>query len=111
MKLKAKTQSPLTKMFSHRCPSQVNVKEPVKEHLWDLHFAEFGRYVNYGTGVYGNQTAFPEVRAASIYSISFRGVCMYRTVKTHELVLKGIPDSLRAEIWLIFSGAVTEVGL
>lgn len=34
---------------------------------------------------------------------------MYRTVKTHELVLKGIPDSLRAEIWLIFSGAVTEV--
>ena len=36
---------------------------------------------------------------------------MYRTVKTHELVLKGIPDSLRAEIWLIFSGAVTEVGL
>ena len=45
MKLKAKTQSPLTKMFSHRSPSQVNVKEPVKEHLWDLHFAEFGRYV------------------------------------------------------------------
>ncbi len=36
---------------------------------------------------------------------------MYRTVKTHELVLKGIPDSLRAEIWLIFSGAVTEVGI
>lgn len=36
---------------------------------------------------------------------------MYRTVKTHELVLKGIPDSLRAEIWLIFSGAVTEVRL
>ena len=41
--LKAKVQSPLTKIFSHRCPSQVNVKEPVKEHLWDLHFAEFGR--------------------------------------------------------------------
>ena len=48
----------------------------------------------------------------TIYCVlSFRGVCMYRTVKTHELVLKGIPDSLRAEIWLIFSGAVTEVTL
>ena len=43
------------------------------------------------------------------FFLAFRGVCMYRTVKTHELVLKGIPDSLRAEIWLIFSGAVTEV--
>ena len=43
------------------------------------------------------------------FFLVFRGVCMYRTVKTHELVLKGIPDSLRAEIWLIFSGAVTEV--
>ena len=45
MKMKAKTQSPLTKMFSHRSPGQVNVKEPVKEHLWDLHFSEFGRYI------------------------------------------------------------------
>ncbi len=43
MNVKTKVQSPLTKMFSHRSPSQVNVKEPVKEHLWDLHFAEFGR--------------------------------------------------------------------
>jgi hypothetical protein len=46
---------------------------------------------------------------ANVTFVVFRGVCMYRTVKTHELVLKGIPDSLRAEIWLIFSGAVTEV--
>ena len=34
---------------------------------------------------------------------------MYRTVKTHELILKGIPDSLRSEIWLIYSGAINEV--
>lgn len=34
---------------------------------------------------------------------------MYRTVKTHELILKGIPDSHRAEIWLIYSGAINEV--
>ena len=40
----AKFQSPLTKMFSHRPTSQVNVKEPVKEHLWAIHFSEFGRW-------------------------------------------------------------------
>lgn len=34
---------------------------------------------------------------------------MYRTVKTHDLILKGIPDSLRAEVWLIFSGAINQV--
>ena len=38
-----------------------------------------------------------------------RGVCMYRTVKTHDLILKGVPDSLRAEVWLIFSGAINQV--
>lgn len=45
-------QSPLTKMFSHRSPNQVNVKEPVKEHLWDLHFAEFGRYCSQDLRLY-----------------------------------------------------------
>lgn len=40
---------------------------------------------------------------------SCRGVCMYRTVKTHDLILKGVPDSLRAEVWLIFSGAINQV--
>ena len=39
----------------------------------------------------------------------FRGVCMYRTVKTQDLILKGVPDSLRAEVWLIFSGAINQV--
>ena len=34
---------------------------------------------------------------------------MYRTPKTHELILKGIPDSLRGEIWILFSGTVNEV--
>lgn len=41
--------------------------------------------------------------------IFFRGVCMYRTVKTQDLILKGVPDSLRAEVWLIFSGAINQV--
>ncbi|KAK6973003.1 TBC1 domain family member 9B [Biomphalaria glabrata] len=55
-------------------------KEAAKEHLWDLHFAEFGR-----------------------------GMCMYRTHDTHQLVLKGIPDRYRGEMWMVFSGAVNEL--
>lgn len=29
---------------------------------------------------------------------------MYRTTKTRELVQKGIPENLRGELWLLFSG-------
>lgn len=65
------------------CPvneAGIPVKESVKEHLWSLHFAEYGR-----------------------------GICMYRTPKSHELILKGIPDSLRGEIWILFSGTINEI--
>uniref|UniRef100_A0A4W5LL84 TBC1 domain family member 9B n=1 Tax=Hucho hucho TaxID=62062 RepID=A0A4W5LL84_9TELE len=55
-------------------------KEKMKEELWNIHFLEFGR-----------------------------GVCMYRTSKTRELVLNGIPESLRGELWLLFSGAQNEM--
>lgn len=50
-------------------------KEKMKEESWNIHFFEYGR-----------------------------GMCMYRTGKTRELVLKGIPESLRGELWLLFSG-------
>uniref|UniRef100_A0A4W3HCP8 TBC1 domain family member 8B n=1 Tax=Callorhinchus milii TaxID=7868 RepID=A0A4W3HCP8_CALMI len=56
------------------------VKEKMKEELWNIHFVEFGR-----------------------------GVCMYRTPKTQELVLRGLPESLRGELWLLFSGALNEM--
>ncbi|CAL4133704.1 unnamed protein product, partial [Meganyctiphanes norvegica] len=36
------------------------------------------------------------------------GVTMYRTVETAHLVLQGLPDSIRPEIWMIFSGAINE---
>uniref|UniRef100_A0A8B9H3K1 TBC1 domain family member 9B n=2 Tax=Astyanax mexicanus TaxID=7994 RepID=A0A8B9H3K1_ASTMX len=55
-------------------------KEKMKEESWNIHFFEFGR-----------------------------GVCMYRTSKTRDLVLKGIPESLRGELWLLFSGAQNEM--
>lgn len=47
----------------------------MKEEAWNIHFSEFGR-----------------------------GVCMYRTSRTRELVLNGIPEHLRGELWLLFSG-------
>ncbi|MEE6478561.1 hypothetical protein FKM82_011876 [Ascaphus truei] len=55
-------------------------KEKMKEESWNIHFFEYGR-----------------------------GMCMYRTSKTRELVLKGIPESLRGELWLLFSGASNEM--
>ena len=50
-------------------------KEFLKEQAWKNHFTEYGE-----------------------------GVCMYRTEKTKELVLKGIPEGMRGELWLLFSG-------
>lgn len=47
----------------------------MKEESWNIHFFEYGR-----------------------------GMCMYRTAGTRELVLKGIPEGLRGELWLLFSG-------
>ncbi|KAM7389262.1 hypothetical protein PAMP_023250 [Pampus punctatissimus] len=56
------------------------MKEKMKEEAWNIHFSEFGR-----------------------------GVCMYRTSRTRELVLNGIPECLRGELWLLFSGAQNEM--
>lgn len=53
----------------------VKAKEKMKEESWNIHFFEYGR-----------------------------GMCMYRTAKTRELVQKGIPENLRGELWLLFSG-------
>lgn len=57
----------------------VQAKEFLKEQSWKNHFTEFGQ-----------------------------GVCMYRTEKTKELVLKGIPESMRGDLWLLFSGEETQ---
>lgn len=54
----------------------------MKEEAWNIHFSEFGR-----------------------------GVCMYRTSRTRELVLNGIPERLRGELWLLFSGQCSFIHL
>jgi hypothetical protein len=50
-------------------------KQEVKEKEWEQHFAEYGH-----------------------------GVSMYRTTEISALVLRGIPDRLRREVWMSFSG-------
>lgn len=53
--------------------------EQRKEFLWERHWSEYGR-----------------------------GVTMYRTIETLRLVLEGLPDTVRREVWLIFSGAIND---
>lgn len=40
---------------------------------------------------------------------NFRGILSYRTCKDRDLILKGIPVQLRAELWMFYSGAINEV--
>ncbi|RXN01470.1 TBC1 domain family member 8 [Acipenser ruthenus] len=54
--------------------------EQVKERLWEDHFSEYGR-----------------------------SSCMFRTEKIRKLVAMGIPESLRGELWLTFSDAITDL--
>ncbi|XP_077681915.1 TBC1 domain family member 8B isoform X2 [Eretmochelys imbricata] len=56
------------------------LKEKMKEQSWNILFVECGR-----------------------------GVSMFRTKKTRDLVLRGIPETLRGELWLLFSGAVNDM--
>ena len=70
-------------------------------------FAQYGlTYIFWCLTLPGSFSSIPWPEA--VFCV-FRGVCLYRTVKTHELILKGIPDILRAEVWLVFSGAINEV--
>ncbi|XP_041366492.1 TBC1 domain family member 9-like [Gigantopelta aegis] len=73
-------QPALISLFCRRDSDELSPKETVKQHLWDVHFSEFGR-----------------------------GMCIYRTYRTLELILKGIPDKYRGEIWMVFSGAANEM--
>ncbi|XP_029463427.1 TBC1 domain family member 8B isoform X2 [Rhinatrema bivittatum] len=56
------------------------LKEKMKEQSWNIMFTECGR-----------------------------GVSMFRIRKTRDLVVRGIPETLRGELWLLFSGAVNDM--
>ncbi|KAI4479417.1 PREDICTED: TBC1 domain family member 9 isoform X1 [Polistes canadensis] len=75
-----KPQPPLMTLFKAPLSTEAALKQEAKEKQWELHFAEYGR-----------------------------GVTMYRTVEMAKLVIQGIPQSLRGEVWLTFSGALNEM--
>lgn len=43
------------------------------------------------------------------FTLYGRGSTMYRTNELYELIFQGIPDHLRQDLWLLFSGAIHEV--
>lgn len=53
----------------------IQVKQRAKEVEWELYFKEHGE-----------------------------GVSMYKTKELVQMVLKGIPESLKSNLWLTFSG-------
>ncbi|XP_014214910.1 TBC1 domain family member 9 isoform X1 [Copidosoma floridanum] len=75
-------QPPLMKLFKAPLSSEAALKQEAKEKQWELHFSEYGR-----------------------------GMTIYRTIETAKLVIAGIPQSLRGEVWLTFSGAYNEMAM
>ncbi|XP_022917577.1 TBC1 domain family member 9B [Onthophagus taurus] len=74
-----KCQPPLMTIFPLEKIPEVSKKQHEKEIKWEEHFNTYGR-----------------------------GVSMYRTTEVAKLVLEGIPDNLRMDIWMSFSGAANE---
>lgn len=66
--------------FNNNYTEERQAAENVREVSWQAHFSDYGR-----------------------------GSTMYRTEELRELIFQGIPDSLRSELWLIFSGAIHDV--
>lgn len=50
----------------------------MKEQSWNIHFSEYGR-----------------------------GTSMFFTKKTRDLIVRGVPEALRGELWMLFSGIYT----
>lgn len=72
-------QPPLMTLFKTHQTSPIKQIQQKKEQQWEDHMAEVGR-----------------------------GISMYQTVTGSELVIKGIPESLRGELWSVFSGSILQ---
>lgn len=70
-----KCEPALMSLFPLSDIPEVNKRQQAKEKEWELHFNMFGT-----------------------------GISMYRTTEVAKLVLQGIPDKLRQDIWMAFSG-------
>ncbi|XP_037933596.1 TBC1 domain family member 9 [Teleopsis dalmanni] len=72
-------QTALIKIFKTEFSAEMLKIQDEKMARWESHFRDFGR-----------------------------GISMFRTTEVINLIVEGIPDKLREEIWLIFSGAIHE---
>lgn len=72
-------QSALMNSFHVMLTDEMIQKQEQKLTMWENHFRDYGR-----------------------------GISMYRTTEIINFIIDGIPDKLRQEIWLIFSGAIHE---
>ncbi|KAM3963454.1 TBC1 domain family member 8/9 [Aphomia sociella] len=72
-------QPPLMTLFKTNQTSSIKQIQQKKEKNWEDHMSEVGR-----------------------------GVSMYQTTDGSELVVKGIPESLRGELWSVFSGSILQ---
>ncbi|KAH8286218.1 hypothetical protein KR054_004832, partial [Drosophila jambulina] len=70
-------QTALMNTFKTQFSADIVQKQEEKMVRWEAHFRDFGR-----------------------------GIGMFRTTDVINLIVEGIPDQLRQEIWLIFSGAI-----
>ncbi|XP_017026372.1 TBC1 domain family member 9 isoform X1 [Drosophila kikkawai] len=70
-------QTALMNTFKTQFSADIVRKQEEKMVRWEAHFRDFGR-----------------------------GIGMFRTTDVINLIVEGIPDQLRQEIWLIFSGAI-----
>ena len=74
-----KQTSSLMPLFCQEYSDEKRVREALKEANWKKHFSDYGR-----------------------------GISLYRTTELYELILDGLPDKNRCELWLIFSGAINQ---
>ncbi|XP_037819094.1 TBC1 domain family member 8B [Lucilia sericata] len=72
-------QSALINTFKTRFTPEMQRIQDEKLSRWESHFRDYGR-----------------------------GVSMFRTTAVINLIVEGIPEKLRQEIWMIFSGAIHE---
>ncbi|KAL4714146.1 hypothetical protein ACJJTC_008500 [Scirpophaga incertulas] len=72
-------QPPLMTLFATNQTSPIKQIQQKKEKKWEDHMSEVGR-----------------------------GVSMYQTTAGSELVVNGIPESLRGELWSVFSGSILQ---
>lgn len=73
-------QPALNTIFPLPTNPELAARESVKADLWKLHFLDHGS-----------------------------GISTYRTAKARDLVLMGIPEKLRGELWMLYSGAINEL--